>query len=163
MRTAAVVFLAVLGAVTLPGQLFAQGQGQNPVAQEIRQTIQAGYAYSAENLKTQPNGYSASGSQEFWSSGGMRNSVPTDAPGPDYVSFNMVPKHIAVIPMGEDYATAMYYVEGSYQEVGADPVSHYFTRAMEVYVKEEGEWKIRAAHWSPVVGGTGTAQTAVVR
>ena len=161
MRKAATVFMAVLGAVTLTGQV--QAQNQNPVAQEVRQTIQASYAYSAETLKSMPGGYSAAGSTEFWSSGGLRNNVPTDAPGPDYVSFNMVPKYISVIPMGDDYATAMYYVEGSYQEVGADPVGNYFTRAMEVYVKEDGEWRIRAAHWSPVVGGTGTAQTAIVR
>ena len=161
MRKAAAVLMAVLGAVTLTGQV--QAQNQNPIVQEVRQTIQASYAYTAENLKDQDDGYSAEGSMEFWSSGGLRNIVPTDAEGRSYVSFNMVPKYISVIPMGEDHATAMYYVEGSYQEVGADPVDHYFTRAMEVYVKENGVWKIRAAHWSPVAGGTGTKQTAVVR
>ena len=57
----------------------------------------------------------------------------------------------------------IYYVEGSYQETGGELVSNYFTRAMEVYVKENGEWKVRAAHWSPVVGGRGTEQTAIVR
>lgn len=161
MRKAAAVFMTVLGVMALPGQVFAQGM--NPVVQEVRQTIQASYTYTAENLEDQPGGYSAEGSMEFWSSGGLRNNVPTDAEGRSYVSFNMVPKYISVIPMGENHATAMYYVEGSYQEVGADPVDHYFTRAMEVYVKEDGAWKIRAAHWSPVVGGTGTKQTAVVR
>ena len=161
MRKAVAVFMVVLGATTLPS--LVQAQNQNPVVQEVRQTIMAGYAYAAETLKAQPNTVSAEGSLEYWSSGGLSNNVSADDPGPSYVSFNMVPKFIRVIPMGDTYATAMYFVEGSYQEVGADPVSHYFTRAMEVYVKENGEWKVRAAHWSPVVGGTGTMQTAVVR
>jgi hypothetical protein len=69
----------------------------------------------------------------------------------------------SVIPLGDDSAVARYYVEGSYQDVGAAPVSNYFTWAMEVYVKEGGAWKVRAAHWSPVVGGRGTEQTAIVR
>ena len=153
--------MVIASAVVLPGQLHAQGQ--NPAVQEVRQTIMDGYTYTAENLKDKPNGYSADGSEEFWSSGGLRNLVPADAPGRSYESFNMVPKYISVIPLGEGYATALYYVEGSYQEVGGALVNHYFTRAMEVYVKENGEWKVRAAHWSPVVGGTGTEQTAIVR
>ena len=161
MQKAAAVFMAVFGAVALTGQVHAQNP--NPVVTEVRETIQAGFTYSAENLKAQPNTVSADGSLEYWSSGGLSNNVAADDAGPSYVSFNLVPKFIRVIPMGDTYATAMYFVEGSYQEVGADPVSHYFTRAMEVYVKENGAWKVRAAHWSPVVGGTGTQQTAVVR
>ena len=162
MRKAVAVFTVVLGVLALPGHVFAQGM--NPVVQEVRQTIQASYAYSAENLEDSPNDYSSEGSSEFWSSGGLRNAVPAGGEmGRTYVSFNMVPKYISVIPMGENHATAMYYVEGSYQETGSAPVSNYFTRATQVFVKENGAWKIRAAHWSPVVGGTGTEQTAIVR
>ena len=64
--------------------------------------------------------------------------------------------------VAEGVAVAQYYVEGSYQEVGVPPVGHYFTRATEVYVRENGEWKVRAAHWSPVAGGSGTQQTAII-
>jgi hypothetical protein len=47
-------------------------------------------------------------------------------------------------------------------EVGIYPaVSHYMTRVSEVYVKEDGEWKLRSAHWSPVTGGSGTSQSAL--
>ena len=38
---------------------------------------------------------------------------------------------------------------------------HYLTRVMAVFVKEDGAWKIRAAHWSPLTGGKGTSQTAI--
>ena len=69
----------------MPGQIHAQAQTQNPVVQEVRQTIQAGYTYTAENLKDQPNGYSADGSMEFWSSGGLRNMVAAG-----YASFGLM-------------------------------------------------------------------------
>ena len=55
----------------------------------------------------------------------------------------------------------MYYVEGNYQDKGSENNANYLTRAMQVYVKEEGGWKIRAAHWSPLTGGKGTTETAV--
>ena len=105
--------------------------------------------------------YSADGSLEFWSSGGLAQNVPADEPPRSYESFNLVPKYIWVISVTEDVAVAQYYVEGSYQEVGQAPVEHYLTRATEVYRKEGNEWKVRAAHWSPVAGGSGTKQTAI--
>lgn len=159
MRKAVAVFVALLGAVALPGQ--GGAQTQNPVAQEIRDLIRASYQYSAENLEDEPGGYSSEGSLEFWSSGGLIQNVPPDEELRSYESFNLVPKYIWVISVAEDVAVAQFYVEGSYQEVGLSPVDHYFTRATQVYVKEDGEWKIRAAHWSPVQGGAGTQQTAI--
>jgi len=44
---------------------------------------------------------------------------------------------------------------------GAQPVDHYLTRATEVFVKEGDSWMVRAAHWSPIVGGTGIKETAL--
>jgi hypothetical protein len=43
----------------------------------------------------------------------------------------------------------------------AEMVGHYMTRVTEAYVKEDGAWKLRAAHWSPVKGGSGTSQTTI--
>ncbi len=34
-------------------------------------------------------------------------------------------------------------------------------RITEVYVKEGGKWKTRAAHYSPIAAGSGTNQTAI--
>jgi len=31
----------------------------------------------------------------------------------------------------------------------------------QVYVKENGKWKVRAAHWSPIAGGSGTNQNSL--
>lgn len=67
---------------------------------------------------------------------------------------------VVELPGGES-AVAMYYVEGSFQVKGSAAVDHYMTRALEVYVKEDGKWVVRAAHWSPILGGAGTNQTSV--
>ncbi len=57
-------------------------------------------------------------------------------------------------------SVAVYYSEGSMKPKGSPAVNHYLTRATQVFVKEEGQWKIRSSHWSPVAGGSGTTQTA---
>ncbi|HSG08750.1 MAG TPA: hypothetical protein VLA36_10365 [Longimicrobiales bacterium] len=155
----AAVLLTVLGFMSVPGHI--QAQNQNPVVQEIREIISSGYAYAAENLRDREGDYASEGALEFWSSGGLVQNVPPDSPALSYESFNLVPKYIWVIPVTDDVAVAQFYVEGSYQQVGQPPVDHYFTRATQVYVREGGAWKIRAAHFSPVQGGTGTRQTAI--
>jgi len=152
--------LVVFSLLAIPGQL--SGQDQDPVVQEIRQIITAEYDYTKENLRDVTGNYHSSGSLEFWSSGGLVQNVSPDEPARTYLSFSLVPKHIWVISLSEDVAMAQFYVEGSYQETGESPVTHYFTRATRVFVKENGEWKTRAAHWSPVQGGSGTKQTAIV-
>ena len=79
-----------------------------------------------------------------------------------YESFSITPKHIKVIELpGSEAAVAMYYSEGSMQLKGGPMVSHYMTRVMQLYVKEDGEWKVRAAHWSPVAAGSGTTQSSI--
>ena len=75
---------------------------------------------------------------------------------------SLTPKHIKVVTLVENQAAvAMYYSEGSFQETGQKPVSHYMTRVTDVYVKEGGKWKLRAAHYSPIAAGQGTQQTSV--
>ena len=102
------------------------------------------------------------GTVEFWSSGGLMQRVPADAPSDEYESVSNTPKHIEVITLVPGKAAvAHYYSEGSFHVKGQEPVSGYLTRATQVFVKEGGKWKIRAAHWSPVAGGKGTNQTAL--
>lgn len=141
----------------------AQVMGQSEVGQEIRDLIRSDNEYVRENLRARPGTYAENGGLEFWSSGGLSQFVPSDAPPQEYEAFNLNPKHIRVISLAEGVAMAMYYVEGSFQEKGQGPVDHYMTRASQVFVKEGGEWKIRASHWSPITGGSGTQQTAIVR
>jgi hypothetical protein len=131
-------------------------------ADEIKAMIIQDNADTRENLTASNDVYSKHGSVEFWSSGGLMQDVPADSPVATWDSFALTPKHIKVVTLVEDQAAvAMYYSEGSFQETGKDPVSHYMTRVTDVYVKEDGKWKLRAAHYSPIAAGQGTEQSSV--
>lgn len=152
------LFVVTLLALALPAPAAAQ---PSETAQEIRQLIRAGNTYSRENLRGQPNTYSSEGALEFWSSGGLMQRVSNDQGVEEFESFGLTAKYISVVELAEDVALAMYYSEGSMHVAGMAPVSNYFTRVTQVFVREDGEWKIRASHFSPVMGGTGTNQTSV--
>ena len=104
---------------------------------------------------------SKKGSLEFWSSGGLLQSLQQNSKVREFDSYNLHQKHIKVIEINATTAVALYYVEGNYQEKGSVNNANYLTLAMEVYVKEEGGWKIRTAHWSPLTSGKGTSETAI--
>ena len=157
MRNHSLIFLVFLALISLPGRVLGQGQ----VDDQIRQTIVGNYALTAENLADQMQETSMHGSLAFWSSGGLVQDVSANDDPVRYESFNLVPKHIQVISLGDGVAMAQFYVEGSYQPAEGPPVAHYLTRATQVFVLEAGEWKVRAAHFSPVTGGSGTHVTAV--
>jgi hypothetical protein len=131
-------------------------------ASEVKAMIMQGSADTRKNLATGSDDYSKHGSLEFWSSGGLMQHIAADSPAATYEQFALTPKHIKVITLVEGQAAvAMYYSEGSFQEAGQKSVSHYMTRVTDVYVKENGKWKTRAAHYSPIAAGQGTQQTAV--
>ena len=131
-------------------------------ADEIKAMILQDNADSRKNLSGGSEGYSKHGSFEFWSSGGLMQYIPADSPAATWEQFALTPKHIKVITLVEDQAAvAMYYSEGSFHETGQNPVSHYMTRVTDVYVKEDGKWKVRAAHYSPIAAGQGTQQSSL--
>ncbi len=101
---------------------------------------------------------SSKGSHEFWSSGGFLNFVKNGAEIMEIENNTIRPKHIKIVPVEPGkVAVAMFYAEGSEKQVGRPAVDHYMTRATVVFAKEEGSWKIRAMHWSPISGGQGTS------
>lgn len=129
---------------------------------EVRDVIIKASAYSNENLTAMPDSISKDGALEFWSSGGLLNEIPPNEDAGTNVAQSLTPKHITVIPLVEGQAAvAMYYSEGRLHPGGAELVSHYLTRVTEVYVKEDGVWKVRAAPWSALKGGSGTSQTSL--
>ena len=131
-------------------------------ADEIKAIIMQDNADSRKNLSGGSEDISKHGSLEFWSSGGLMQYIPADSPAATWEHFALMPKHIKVITLVEDQAAvAMFYSEGSFQETGQKPVSHYMTRATIAYVKEDGKWKRRAAHYSPIAAGQGTQQTSL--
>jgi len=143
--------IALLGAVLIPMTAAAD------TADEIKAKIMQDSADTRKTLAGNSDDISKHGSLEFWSSGGLMQYIPADAPGGTFEQFALTPKHIKVITLVEGQAAiAMYYSEGSFHETGQKPVSHYMTRATLAYVKEEGAWKLRAAHYSPIAAGQGT-------
>ena len=134
---------------------------ETEVEKEVKQHILDNNAYALKNLKDKAKTISKEGSLEFWSSGGLLQSLQQNSKVREFDAYNLHQKHIKVIEINATTAVALYYVEGDYQEKESENNANYLTRAMEVYVKEEGGWKIRTAHWSPLTGGKGTTETAV--
>ena len=130
--------------------------------EEIKRTIIASFAYSNKNLKTQQGEYSKHGALEFWSSGGLMNEIPAGALPFRFDAVNLHPKHIKVVILVEGQAAvAHYYSEGSMKPAGSSVTDHYLTRVTQVFVKEDGKWRVRSSHWSALTGGGGTTQTAL--
>lgn len=137
-------------------------QADSATEAAVKKAILDSNAYVQKNLKDPEDAVSKEGSLEFWSSGGFLQDVKPGTAIDEYESVNIDAKHIHVITLvpGE-IAVAQYYSEGSMAPKGSAAVSNYRTRATQVLVKEDGKWKVRAAHWSPIAGGSGTSQTAV--
>lgn len=119
-------------------------------------------AYVSKELKDPPDTVSKDGSLEFWSSGGFLHEVLPDTKPDEYESINIKAKHIQVITLVPGkVAVAQYYSEGSMRGKNGMSVPDYRTRATQVFVNEDGKWKVRAAHWSPIASGSGTKAVAV--
>lgn len=156
------VLPAIIGVLSIAIVLLSPraGGAQSGVEDEVRAAVEATYAEIRENLVESREAISAQGALQFWSSGGLMVAVEGGASGIEYEVFTLHPKHIEVVPLSEDSAAVMYYLEGSIQPKSRPLVSDYRTRVMEAYVREDGVWKARAGHWSPLRGGSGTSQAS---
>ncbi len=129
---------------------------------EVLQTIIDSNAYTKSTNKGRTEDYSKEGAVEFWSSGGMMHEVHPDDGAGEFDEYNVDVYHIKVTTLVPGKAAvAHYYSQGTMKPQGAPQVPNYFTRATQVFVKEDGAWKIRASHWSAVLGGSGTTQTTL--
>ena len=129
--------------------------------EDIKKQIMDNNEYFRKN-KRGADEYSNLGALEFWSSGGLMQKVESNARPELYDYVNLDVKHIEVIVLvPKKAAVAMYYSEGSMKPKNSAAVGHYLTRVTRAYVKEDGQWKVRASHWSPVMGGSGTSQTSL--
>ena len=128
-------------------------------AEDVKQRIEDSFAHLNKMKKTL-NDYSKDGAFEFWSSGGLLQTIGPSGRPETYDEINLIPKHIEVVVLVPGKAAAaMYYSEGHMKPKGSESVGHYLTRVSQTFVKEGGEWKTRTSHWSPVKGGYGTSQT----
>jgi hypothetical protein len=155
MKKCVLFSLVVVLACSAP--VFAQSDTEK----EVIQTIIEGYEYTNMNKTGRADDYSKDGALEFWSSGGLLHEIAPSGRPEQFDAVNIHPKHIKVITLVEGQAAvALFYSEGMLKPKGSPAVNHYLTRVTQVYVKEDGKWKIRSSHWSPVTGGGGTTQSA---
>ncbi len=152
-----VVALVIAGAFACSSLAYAESETEK----EVKQAILEANEYTNKNLTSRPDDYSQHGALEFWSSGGLLQEIaPGGIAGGPWEVFNIEVKHIKVITLVEGQAAvAHYYWEGSMKPKGSSAVNNYLTRASQVFVKEDGKWRIRSSHWSAVTGGSGTTQT----
>ena len=149
-------FFKILFGIAVIGTFLVAGD-----VEEIKKQIMDNNKYFKKN-KRGANEYSKLGALEFWSSGGLMQKVESNVRPELYDYVNLDVKHIEVIVLvPKKAAVAMYYSEGSMKPKNSAAVGHYLTRVTRAYVKEDGKWKVRASHWSPVMGGSGTSQTSL--
>ena len=131
-------------------------------ASEVRQVVLDQIAHLNQELNQDPMRLSKDGSKEFFSSGGLLNYLDRTSGGNTFEMFEGSIKHIEVVVLVEGQAAvAHFYQEAMMKPTGLPAVPNYRTRVTQIFVKEEGDWKIRAAHWSPLMGGAGTSQTVI--
>ncbi len=153
------VFSAVLVLFFIQGVGLAQDDQAKKDADQIKAQILKNNEEMKKNKILKENNISAKGSHDFWSSGGLLVEL-----GPDFRyefdSFNLNSKHITIISLVPGKAAvAAYYNEGSFKPKNSSKVDHYLCRVTTVFVNENGKWKARHSHFSPVQGGSGTTQT----
>ena len=131
-------------------------------ASEVRQVVLDQIAHMNQELNQDPMRLSKDGSKEFFSSGGLLNHLDRTSGGNTFEMFEGSIKHIEVVVLVEGQAAvAHFYQEAMMKPTGLPVVPNYRTRVTQIFVKEEGGWKIRAAHWSPLMGVAGTSQTVI--
>ena len=148
-------FFKILFGIAVISSFLAAGD-----VEEIKKQIMDNNEYFRKN-KRGADEYSKLGALEFWSSGGLMQKVESNVRPELYDYANLDVKYIEVIVLVPNKAAvAMYYSEGSLKPKNSAAVGHYLTRVTRAYIKEDGQWKVRASHWSPIQGGSGTSQTS---
>ena len=104
-------------------------KAETKVEREIKQLILDNNAYTLKNLEFKDKTISKKGSLEFWSSGGLLQSMQQNFKR-EFDDYNLHSKHIKVIEINTTTAVAMYYVEGNVQHKGSVNNANYLTRVM---------------------------------
>ena len=68
---------------------------------------------------------------------------------------NFTPRYIEVDVLEKGkVAVAYYYLVGSYK-IGGVSEDNYRTRVSQIFLKENGNWKVKSGHFSPLHSGSG--------
>ena len=90
----------------------------------------------------------------FWYRREATVSAVTEGQSPEN-EFNFTARYIEVdiLEKGK-VAVAYYYLVGSYNINGVQK-NNYRTRVSQIFVKEKGNWKVKAGHFTPLHSGSG--------
>ena len=106
-----------------------------------------GTLYSGGTMNGDSNG-------SFWYMQESTVAAVTEGQAPSN-EFNFNPRYIKIDVLEKDrVAIAYYYLVGSYSINGQEK-NDYRTRVSQVFVKEEGGWKIKSGHFTPLYSGSG--------
>ena len=106
-----------------------------------------GTLYSGGTMNGDSNG-------SFWYMQESTVAAVTEGQAPSN-EFNFKPRYIKIDVLEKDrVAIAYYYLVGSYSINGQEK-NDYRTRVSQVFIKEEGGWKIKSGHFTPLYSGSG--------
>ena len=152
MKMNGFVTFVIAGVVACSSLAYAQTDTEK----EVERAVVDRWEHRNTTLKSQPEGASEHGTLAFWSSGGLLQEEKGLDSSLEFDVHNVQVKHIKVITLVEGQAAvAHYYLEGTMKAKGESLVSHYLVRATMAFVSEDGKWKRRAGHFSPIAGGSG--------
>ena len=90
----------------------------------------------------------------FWYRTPATVAAVTEGQSPDN-EWNVAPRYIEVDVLEKGkVAVAYYYLVGSYTINGVQK-NDYRTRVSQIFVKEKGNWKVKAGHYTPLYSGSG--------
>ena len=90
----------------------------------------------------------------FWYLRDATVAAVTEGQSPDN-EWNVAPRYIEVDVLEKGkVAVAYYYLVGSYTINGVQK-NDYRTRVSQIFVKEKGNWKVKAGHYTPLYSGSG--------
>ena len=79
--------------------------------EEIRDIVKANIAYTNKMMSQDPNRISEQGSKEFFSSGGLLNTIYRDSDASDFEYFSGSVKHIEVVVLVEGQAAVAHTIK----------------------------------------------------
>jgi hypothetical protein len=90
----------------------------------------------------------------FWYLRDATVAAVTEGQSPDN-EWNVAPRYIEVDVLAKGkVAVAYYYLVGSYTINGVQK-NDYRTRVSQIFVKEKGNWKVKAGDYTPLHSGSG--------
>ena len=137
--------LLILPAVALASE-------EDSIAAEIEQAI------ATSNVSGDWGALSKHGSREFWSNGGPLLEIDPSSPPTEFDELELEISDLEVMPLRGGVVVAMYTTKGTLKPKDLPAVPNYHVRVTAVFVKEDGQWKYRARHFSPAAGGAGTSE-----